>query len=312
MVYFYPPMKQLSLLCLLFLSFSCANKNLPESHKAAAHSVPKDSLRQNIAALLQDKKATVGIAFKNLKTGDTFSYNGDAHFPLMSVAKFPESLMLLSQVDRGERSLNGPVSYAGDDLKIFTKSSFRKDHPGERVSIPLLESIRYAMGQSDNISANKMFGLLGGPKRVEDYLHRMGIADMGLSTDYAHMKPDSPLQNWGTPRALVELLQKFEQGKILSDSNTAVLYKLMVESISGADRLKAGLPAGTVIAHKTGTSGRNAVGITAAFNDVGIVELPDGNRYAIAVFIGDSGESDSVNAGMVRDVSRMVWERQVK
>lgn len=299
--------------CALFLPLSCTPPKPAETHQpATVHAASQDSLRKNIGAFLQDKKATVGIAVQHLGTGDTFSYNGHLRFPLMSVAKFPESLMLLSQIDRGERHLEDSIRYSGADLKVYTGSSFRKDHPGEAVSLTLLESMRYAMGQSDNISANKFFQLLGGPQSLEDYIHRMGIVDMGFSTDYAPMKPDSPLQNWGTPRALVQLLEKFDRKQILSDSMTKVLYKLMVESTSGTDRIKAGLPAGTTLAHKTGTSGKNAQGITAAFNDVGIVTLPDGEHYAIAVFIGNTKEKDTANAGIMQEISRMVWERYQK
>ena len=48
----------------------------------------------------------------------------------------------------------------------------------------------------------------------------------------------------------------------------------MTESIPGAKRLKGELPAGTVVAHKTGTGGtRN--GITSPTNDIGIIPMAD-------------------------------------
>jgi hypothetical protein len=48
----------------------------------------------------------------------------------------------------------------------------------------------------------------------------------------------------------------------------------MTESIPGAKRLKGELPAGTVVAHKTGTGGtRN--GITSPTNDIGIIPVAD-------------------------------------
>ena len=45
----------------------------------------------------------------------------------------------------------------------------------------------------------------------------------------------------------------------------------MIQTATGAKRLKGNLPAGSKVAHKTGCSGRNeAIGITAAVNDVGL------------------------------------------
>ena len=56
----------------------------------------------------------------------------------------------------------------------------------------------------------------------------------------------------------------------LSRESQALLLKLMTEAITGTKRLKGELPAGTVVAHKTGTGGtRN--GITSATNDIGII-----------------------------------------
>ena len=70
----------------------------------------------------------------------------------------------------------------------------------------------------------------------------------------------------------------------LSRESQALLLKLMTEAIPGAKRLKGELPAGTVVAHKTGTGGtRN--GIASATNDIGIIALPDGRHLAVAAFV---------------------------
>jgi beta-lactamase class A len=64
----------------------------------------------------------------------------------------------------------------------------------------------------------------------------------------------------------------------------------MIQSGPGAKRIKGLLPQGTIVAHKTGTSG-TINGLTRATNDVGIITLPNGNHLAIAVFISDSYDS---------------------
>jgi beta-lactamase class A/beta-lactamase class A VEB len=59
----------------------------------------------------------------------------------------------------------------------------------------------------------------------------------------------------------------------------------MKETETGKNRLKGQLPRGTIVAHKTGTSGTNkTTGITAAVNDIGIVFLPNGGHFFISVF----------------------------
>jgi beta-lactamase class A len=78
-----------------------------------------------------------------------------------------------------------------------------------------------------------------------------------------------------------------DRGALLSADMTAVLIRAMAESPTGAQRLKAGLPAGARLAHKTGT-GPDVLGLNAATNDIGIVTLPGGAKFAIAVFLAGS------------------------
>jgi len=82
----------------------------------------------------------------------------------------------------------------------------------------------------------------------------------------------------------------------------------LCEATTGTNKLKAGLPAGTVIGHKTGSSDRTAEGIRIADNDAGYVLLPDGRRYCIAVFVTESEENDAANAAIAAAVSRAAYE----
>ena len=67
------------------------------------------------------------------------------------------------------------------------------------------------------------------------------------------------------------------------------------------------MPEGTEVAHKTGSSGSQD-NITAAFNDIGIIRLPNGKHYAIAVFITNSKENDEINAEIIASISKDVWD----
>jgi beta-lactamase class A len=87
-------------------------------------------------------------------------------------------------------------------------------------------------------------------------------------------------------------LRSFLDGRLLSEPSTSLLLRIMTESPTGRTRLRAGLPAGATIAHKTGT-GRRVVGIASSINDIGIATLRDGRRVAIAVFVNGTAASDS-------------------
>jgi beta-lactamase class A len=82
----------------------------------------------------------------------------------------------------------------------------------------------------------------------------------------------------------------------------------MTESTPGANRLKGLLPAGAVVAHKTGTSGAQK-GITAATNDIGIITLPNGEHLALAVFVSDSPADEATREGVIAKVALAVWDK---
>jgi beta-lactamase class A len=67
------------------------------------------------------------------------------------------------------------------------------------------------------------------------------------------------------------------------------------------------LPAGTVVAHKTGTGGtRN--GITSATNDIGIITLPDGRHLAVAAFVSDSAANDDTRDSIIARLAKAAWD----
>jgi beta-lactamase class A len=86
---------------------------------------------------------------------------------------------------------------------------------------------------------------------------------------------------------MIDLLVKLQSRQLLSEDSTALLLKIMTDSPTGQQRLKAGLLPGWSLAHKTGT-GADVLGIGIATNDVGLISSPTGKHIAIAVFIADS------------------------
>ena len=81
----------------------------------------------------------------------------------------------------------------------------------------------------------------------------------------------------------------------------------MTESIPGAKRLKGQLPAGTVVAHKTGTGGTRD-GITSATNDIGIITLPNGMHLAVAVFVSDSSADEPTRESVIGRIAKAAWD----
>jgi len=268
-------------------------------------------LHQKLQILTTSKNATVGVAVWGTKAADTLSLLGDQRFPMQSVFKFPIVLCMLAEVDKGTFTLEQPVTVAKSELLPGFWSPLRDKYP-EGATLPLSELMRYALSWSDNVACDVLLRLLGGPLVVEAYFHQKGFTDISIKINEQTMQGDWDKQflNWVTPREMNRILRAFYENKQgwLSAGSHAFVWDLMKGTTTGAKRLKGLLPAGTVVAHKTGWSGRNdKTGITAAVNDVGMVFLPNGDYFFISVFVTDSREDFETNEGMIAEVAGVCY-----
>jgi beta-lactamase class A len=269
-----------------------------------------DLLKLQIEQVLTSKKATVGVAVLNFATGDTLSVNNQIHYPLQSVFKFHIALAVLDKVDRGELLLNQKILIKKSDLLPDTWSPMRDDYPNGDVQLSIAKVLEYTIAQSDNNGCDILLRLIGGAQTVNNYIHGIGVNDFSIQVNEEEMHREWNIQflNWTTPMSTIDVLRKFHTGKILSIDSYNFLWNTMAGTKTGVNRIKGKLPTGTLVAHKTGTSGTNEEGITAAINDVGIITLPTGEDIAISIFVFNSKETQAVNEEIIADISKLVWD----
>lgn len=267
-------------------------------------------LENQIDSLLNGKKATVGIAVWTDK-GDMLRYNDHVHFPLLSVFKFHVALAVLDKMDKQSISLDSIVSIKASQMPPNTYSPLRKKFPDQDFTITLRELMQYSISQSDNNACDILIEYAGGIKHINDYIHRLSIDSFNLSEteDGMHSSFEAVYRNWSTPSAMVRLLRTADEKELFSNKELKdFLWQTMIDTETGANKLKGMLPAKTVVGHKTGSSDRNADGMKTADNDAGLVILPDGRKYYIAAFVMDSYETDEDNANIIARISRMVYD----
>ena len=268
------------------------------------------TLRNKIEAIAQNKKAKIGVSILDLNRGDTLTLNNTHHFPMQSVFKFHLALAVLDLVDKGKMKLDQPIFVKKSDLSPNLWSPMREKYPEGNVTLPLSEIIQFTVSQSDNSGCDLLFRLIGGTERANQYIHSLGIKDVAIKNPEVEIQADWSIQykNWTTPSAATKLLEKFYKKNILSKSSYDFLWKTMVETTTGPNKIKGKLPKGAIVAHKTGYSGTNKDGMVGATNDIGIVILPNGKKFAIALFVSDSMENEKTNDGIMADVAKVVWD----
>ncbi|MDX6558268.1 MAG: beta-lactamase class [Blastocatellia bacterium] len=266
-------------------------------------------LRSQIDQIASAAKGRVGVAAVALETEETVSLNSRDHFPMQSVYKLPIGMAVMKQVDDGKITLDQKVPVTKKDFVSPGQHSPIRDRNPKGTRLTVGELLRFAISESDGTASDVLMKLAGGPEAVQAYLIELKITDMIVLNTEKELAQDWQTQyrNWTTPEAAVALLRALFERRGLSESAQSLLLKLMTESTPGAKRLKGLLPAGTVVAHKTGTSGsRN--GITAATNDIGIITLANGRHLAIAVFVSDSPADEATREAVIAQIARAVWE----
>ncbi|HVS81854.1 MAG TPA: class A beta-lactamase, subclass A2 [Pyrinomonadaceae bacterium] len=307
---------------LLFVSFTCACSSSAPTQEKAVHTTQNAVARQKqelqnaelqnqLEQIASSAKGRVGVAAVVLETGETVSLNPHEQFPMQSVYKLPIGMAVMKQVDAGKIKLDQKVRVTKSDFVRAGQDSPIRDKYPNGVELSVSELMGWMLLESDGTASDVLMKLTGGPEAVQAYLNELKITEMIVLNTEKEIGQDWQTQyrNWASPDAAVALLRALHERRDLSESAHGLLIKLMTESTPGPKRLKGLLPAGTSVAHKTGTSGTQN-GITAATNDVGLITLPNGRHLAIAVFVADSPADEASREGVIAKIAKALWDKE--
>lgn len=292
-------MKHFLILLLCIFSFiSCSTEK--DNHK---------ELRNNINNIIKDKQATVGVALI-VNGQDTLTINNEFHYPTQSVYKFHLALAVLDYMHKNNIPLDHKLCITKEDLLPNTHSPIRDEHPEGNFEMSLADLVDYTVSKSDNNGCDILFRFVGGTDYVDKYIRSLGFKDFAIAAteEEMHTTWDVQYTNWSTPYTAAGVLEAFRTKEILPKDFHDFLWQKMVESTIGTNKIKALLPKGTIVAHKTGSSFRNEEGLNAADNDIAIIQLPDGRYYSLAIFVADSMEDSETNCKMIADISKAVYD----
>jgi beta-lactamase class A len=284
----------------------------------------QDALQSEIAAIAKDAQGTVSVSCMLPGTKLDCDLNPHNHPPMQSMYKYPLALTALHLADTGKLlpdqrpgesmdvTLDRTVRFLPTDIIPGSYSPLTDRYPKANVDVTLRELVRLAVGQSDNGAEEVLIRLVGGPPVVQSYIRSLGISAFHLVYSERDLDRDENLQyqDWIEPAAAVQLLERLVNNPPISPVANAFLLQTMTDAVTGPGRLRAGLPPGTVLAHKTGSSGTHG-GITAATNDIGLITLPDGRRLAIAVFVTDSRADEDTREGVIARIGRAAYDQAI-
>ena len=246
-----------------------------------------------------------GVSVVQVETGLGADFEGDTPLPLYSVFKLPLAVEVLKEVEEGRLSLDQKVHVEPEEAAPGVKSnSDLWREPSDRTVRELLE---FSIVRSDNTSTDKLLELVGGPESVTRRMRALGLLNIEVrATVKEFLKSRDAHPNTGTPIDLTRLLSRLQRGDALAPPQLEVLLGLMARVVTGDRRLRAGVPAGTPVADKTGSG-------PSTTNDVGLVTLPgEKGHLALAVMLDGSKLSAEQQEDLIAEVARAAYDAHVK
>lgn len=264
-------------------------------------------IQQQVAAIAAESAGRIGVAAMDLDGGGQIFINGDMPFPMASTAKVAVAATFLEQVEKGTYRLDQQFPMMIPVRETGTRSAEAPLRPGEVMTAQSLMELMIT--RSHNEATDGLIRAVGGFENVNNWLSRKGISGQRLDHTMATLVRDDgkvdparviDTRTSSTPRAMIALLAAIDRGGVLAPESRAVLLDTMTRTSTGKTRIRAGVPEGTLVAHKTGT----LAGVT---DDVGIVRLPDGRHLAVAFFV-TGPEGHAAHARLISRMMRTIYD----
>lgn len=271
----------------------------------------------------------VGLASKNLTTGQEIRHNAEQIFFTASTLKVPLLVELYRQVDQGLIDVNQRIELDIPD-RVPGGGVLKELSSGLRPTIHDLAMLMIII--SDNMATDILFHLVGRDKlnntladlgldqthlpmtcreliysvcgmEVSQPLHTLELATDKLKQQEFDLNATALSENFSdisSPDNMCQLLEAIYDGDILSaTSRDAVLDILKRQQLDNV--IPSALPPGTIVAHKTGT-------LPSIRCDVGIIFSPVG-PYTLALMAKQLNSADRLGTdASLAAVSRAIYD----
>lgn len=216
-----------------------------------------------------------GIILKDFKTGRIWQRNSDNKFRSASLIKVPIAAAIMEQLEEGSISLDSSLKVSRKN-RIGGSGTLKWASNGTRI--PLDEVLFKMITESDN-TATKMIVDEVGLDSISESLRHLGLYGTNVCKNISNMtsrkiKDDS----FTTPGDIAGLFEKIYTGTLVDKEKSDYLLGILKQTKS-RNRLRAGLPDGWELGHKTGL-------LRSACHDAGIVFSPRGD-YLLVVMTGN-------------------------
>jgi beta-lactamase class A len=271
---------------------------------------PQTSLRAGVEQRIRASGADVAVAFRALDGRDELLVQPDVVFHAASTMKVPVMIELFRQARAGLLRLDDEIRVANEFHSIVDGSPYALavgddsdagvyKHVGGPMSYRALCEAMITV--SSNLAANVLIERLG-PANIQRTTDALGAKDMRVLRGVEDQKAfDKGLNNTTTARALMTIMEQIAHGKAVDTAASAEMVEVLKRQ-TFHDRIPAGLPPGTAVAHKTGE-------ITKIQHDAAIVYA---SRPFVLVILVRGLDDTKQSAALAADITRLVYAASQK
>lgn len=268
-----------------FMGFAFAGALALPGLTACAAPLPKAPARkaptEELMALEAKSQGRLGVGILDTATGELVGHRRDERFAMCSTFKLPLAAEVLRDVDAGRRKLDQFIPYSKDDMVSHAPVTGANLAAGGMTIGELAKATQIT---SDNPAANLILRELGGPEALTQRFRLAGDPVTRIDRYEPMMNfvvGDDP-RDTTSPAAMAGLIARYLTTEYLSKASKDLLIGWMVETRTGAKRLRAGFPPEWKAGDKTGTG--MADGMLDKYNDVAIFWPPGRAPIIVAAY----------------------------
>jgi beta-lactamase class A len=225
-------------------------------------------LEHAVSQALLDTQGSYAVVIINKKTGEVYMRNEHKEYQAASLYKLWVMVVVFQQIEQGKLLENASLKA---DIPVLNKKFLIGSESAELTEGMLDFTIASALRQMITISHN--YAALALTEKIRLSTVATFLSENGFHESHVS-RGDQPPITTASDTAL--FFTKLMNGELANEENTAKMIDLLKAQRLN-NKLPRYLPKETVMAHKTGELGLFS-------HDAGIVYLPDGNHYVIAVF----------------------------
>lgn len=262
------------------------------------HRDSRHDVSAKLARLEQQYQARVGVFARNLRDGATVRYRSNERFPILSTFKVLASAHVLRDFDHDGRFLARTIHYTADDLVVNSPITSLHVDTGMTVGDLCAAAIQY----SDNTAGNLILGQTGGPRSIGRFARSLGDPTTRLDRWEPTLNtaiPGDP-RDTTTPEALGRDYAGLIVGRRLNHADRTQLTTWLKGNTTSTHRFRAGLPAGWVLADKTGS------GDYGTANDIGVAWTHCATPVLLSVQTRKSSPDAIADDQLIADIARLL------